>query len=131
MQIKREDLNIIQHAKNCFTTKKIRGKRKKTLKQWELAIDLKKEVVSLLLLNKLFNKLDKISIGLFKDEILTIIRNLLYLKMLMVPKQINYAKNPTNHLRKSLDSECNLKNVSFLDINLDFQHWLLQIITQT
>ena len=49
----------------------------------------------------------------------------------MVPKQINYAKNPTNYLRKYLDSECNLKNVNFLDVNLELQHRFLQTIAQT
>ena len=50
------------------------------MKQWELMMELKCESVSLLLLNKLFNKFDKIRIGLFKDDGFAIFKKLPYLK---------------------------------------------------
>ena len=54
-------------------------------------------------------------------------RNLPYSKILMVIVQMKYLKNFTNYLRLSLEIECNLKTVDYLEITLDL-HWHLQAI---
>ena len=50
-----------------------------------------------------------------------------YSKILMVIVQTKYLKNSTNYLRLSLEIECNLKTVDYLEITLDL-HWHLQAI---
>ena len=100
VQIKREDFNIIQHArKSLFYNKEIPWQKKNT-NLFDVAMRAYDgaevyEIVGLFLWNNLTNEFDKNSVGLYRTM------DLPYLKISMVTVQIKYVKNFTNYLKKT------------------------------
>ena len=100
VQIKREDFNIIQHArKSLFYNKEIPWQKKNT-NLFDVAMRAYDgaevyEIVVLFLWNNLTNEFDKHSVGLYRTM------DLPYLKISMVTVQIKYVKNFTNYLKKT------------------------------
>ena len=74
------------------------------------------EIVGLFLLNKLAHKFGKNSIGLYRDDGLALFKNINGHRADKVRKEFHQLFKENG---LSLEIECNLKTVNYLDITLD------------
>ena len=81
VQIKREDFNVIQHARQSLLYNKEIPWQKKNTNLFYVALGAYDEaevceIVSLFLLNNLANKFDKNSVGLYREDGLALFKNI-------------------------------------------------------
>ena len=74
------------------------------------------EIVGLFLLNNLANKFDKNSVGLYRDDGLALFKNINSHRKGKIRKEFHQLFKEKGF---SLEIECNLKTVNYLDITLD------------
>ena len=74
------------------------------------------EIVGLFLLNNLANKFDKTSVGLYRDDGLALFKNISGHRADKIRKEFHQLFKEN---KLSLEIECNLKTVNYLDITLD------------
>ena len=114
VQTKREEFNIIQHARKLLLyNKKIQWQKKNT-NLFDVVIGAYDgaevcEIAGLLLWNNLANKFDKNSVGFYRDDGLSLLKNISGHRVDEIGKEL-YGNG------LSLEIECNLKTVHDLDI---------------
>ena len=114
VQTKREEFNIIQHARKLLLyNKKIQWQKKNT-NLFDVVIGAYDgaevcEIAGLLLWNNLANKFDKNSVGFYRDDGLSLLKNISGHRVDKIGKEL-YGNG------LSLEIECNLKTVHDLDI---------------
>ena len=121
IKINNEDLSIIQHARKSLLYNKEIPWQKKSTNLFDVTMGAYDgaevcELVGLFLLNMLSNKFDKNNIGIYRDDGLAIFRNI-------NGHQADKIRKEFHNLFKlnglSLEIECNLKSVNYLDVTLD------------
>ena len=115
--MKREDFNIIQHTRKPFLYNKEIPWQKKNTNLFDAAMGAYDgaevcEIVGLFLLNNLANKFDKNSFGLYRDDVLVRHGH-------RAGKMRKEFHQLFKEERLSLEIDCNLKTVNYLDITLD------------
>ena len=114
VQTKREEFNIIQHARKLLLyNKKIQWQKKNT-NLFDVVIGAYDgaevcEIAGLLLWNNLANRFDKNSVGFYRDDGLSLLKNISGHRVDKIGKEL-YGNG------LSLEIECNLKTVHDLDI---------------
>ena len=114
VQTKREEFNIIQHARKLLLyNKKIQWQKKNT-NLFDVVIGAYDgaevcEIAGLLLWNNLANKFDKNSVGFYRDDGLSLLKNISGHRVDKIGKEL-YGNG------LSLEIECHLKTVHDLDI---------------
>ena len=114
VQTKREEFNIIQHARKLLLyNKKIQWQKKNT-NLFDVVIGAYDgaevcEIAGLLLWNNLANRFDKNSVGFYRDDGLSLLKNISGHRVDEIGKEL-YGNG------LSLEIECNLKTVHDLDI---------------
>ena len=121
VQIKREDFSIIQHGRKSLLYNEEIPWQKKDTNLFDIAMGAYdgaevSELVGLFLLNSLANKFDKKCVGLYRDDVLVVFRNNNGYHADKTRKEF-YQLFKANGL--SLEIQCNLKTVNYLDITLD------------
>ena len=121
VQIKREDFSIIQHARKSLLYNKEIPWQKKDTNLFDVAMGAYDgaevcELVGLFLFNSLANKFDKKCVGLYRDDGLAVFRNINGHHADKTRKEFCQLFK-ANGL--SLEIQCNLKTVNYLDITLD------------
>ena len=121
VQIKREDFSIIQHARKSLLYNKEIPWQKKNTKLFDVTMGAYDgaevcEIVGLFLLNNLANKFDKNIVGLYRDDGLALFKNINGHRADKIRKEFHQLFKENGI---SLEIECNLKTVNYLDITLD------------
>ena len=114
VKIKREDFNIIQSRKEILW-------QMKNTNLFDLTMGVNDgvevcEIVGLFLLNNLANKFGKNSIGLYRDNGFALFKNINSYRADKVSKEFHQLFKENG---LSLEIECNLKTVNYLDITLN------------
>ena len=121
VQIKREGFSIIQHARKSLLYNKEIPWQKKNSKLFDVAMGAYDgaevcEIVGLFHLNNLTNKYDNNSVGLYRDDGLALFKNINGHRADKIRKEFHQLFKENG---LSLEIECNLKTVNYLDITLD------------
>ena len=109
----------ITQKNHCFATRKLRDKKSTNL--FDVAMGAYDgaevcEIVDLFFLNNLGNKFEKNCVGLYRDDGLALFKNINGHRGDKIRKEFHQLLKESG---LSLETECNLKIVKYLDITLD------------
>ena len=121
VQIKREDSSIIQRRRKSLLYNKEIPWQKKNTNLFNGTMGTYNgakvcEIVGLFLLNNLANKFGKNTVGLYRDDGLTLFKNFNGHRTHKIRKEFHQLFKENG---LSLETECNLKTANYLDIALD------------
>ena len=121
IQIKREDFRIIQHLRKSLLYDNEIPWQKKNDNLFDLATEAYDgadvcELVGLFPLNSLANEFDRNSVGLNKGDRLALFKNINGHRAEKIRKEFHQLFKENG---LSLETDCNLKTINYLDITLD------------